>query len=150
MTQEEMQKYWDACLIRQWRRVGTVGSVFTMFKSIVGHYPKSGELLRIPPMHRKVGIRVYVDCYLPKLNDLLWKVPPDKDVEILNKLTKSKYDNDKHPSTNGEKEMRNARQRLKRSEKKIDFKNETYENRNHDTDWGVVKSNKARRGMKRK
>lgn len=150
MTQEEMQKYWDACLIRQWRKAGTVGSVFTMFKSIVGHSPQPGELLRIPILPPRVGVRVYVDSYLPKLSVLLWKAPPEKDVEILNKLTKSKYEKDKRPSTNGEKEMLNARQRHIRSAKKVAFNKESYENRNHETDWGVVNSSKVRRGVKRK
>lgn len=149
MTQEEMQKYWDACLIKQWRLMGTVGDLFNMYKSIVGNYPQPGELLRLPALHHTIGVRVFVDTSLPKLNEILWKTEPDKDIETLRKLTKSKYENDKRPRTSGEKERENARAKHHREMKRANFERDAYGNRNSATDWGVVKSPKARIGRRK-
>ena len=149
MTQEEMQKCWDACLIKQWRLMGTVGDLFNMYKSIVGNYPQPGDLLRLPALHHRVGVRVFVDSYLPKLNDILWKTKPEKDVETLRKLTKSKYENDKRPTSNGERDLTNARSKHHREMKRANFELEAYNNRNSATDWGVVKSPKARIGRRK-
>lgn len=149
MTQEEMQKYWDACLIKQWRLMGTVGDLFNMYKSIVGNYPQPGELLRLPALHHTIGVRVFVDTRLPKLSDILWKTEPEKDVETLRKLTKSKYENDKRPSTSGERDLTNARSKHHREMKRANFELEAYKNRNSATDWGVVKSPKARIGRRK-
>lgn len=144
MTQDEMQKYWDACLIKQWRLMGTVGDLFEMYRSIVGRYPLHGELMRMPELHRKIGVRIYVDKFLPKLNDLLWKVEPEKDVRVLDKLTKSRYDKDVRGATDSERERNNARRRHKTNVTRVKFESMSYRERNADTDGNVVKSSKVR------
>ena len=105
MNQEELQKYWDACLIKQWRQFGRINDLFAMYKSIVGVYPEADSLLRMPPqgMSHLIGVRVYVDNFLSKLNEKLWATPPEKDVDTLRALTKSKYNNKQRGATDGEK-----------------------------------------------
>ena len=146
MTTAELQKYWDACLIKQWRLAGTLADLRTMYKSIVGEYPDNHSILRKPEasMPYRIGVRVFVDTRLSKLNELLWKVSPEKDVEILKKLTASKYDTHNRPSTNAEREVNNTRYRHKK-EAAINKLNITlYSERNSATDWDTVKSTRAR------
>ena len=146
MTAAELQKYWDACLIKQWRLAGTLADLRTMYKSIVGEYPDNHSILRKPEasMPYRIGVRVFVDTRLSKLNELLWKVSPEKDVEILKKLTTSKYDIHRRKSTYAEREVNNTRRRHKK-EAAISTLNITlYSERNSATDWDTVKSTKTR------
>lgn len=146
MTQEELQKYWDACLIRQWRQFGKIYDLFSMYKSIVGSYPQTGSLLRMPPegLPHRIGVRVYVDNFLSKLNEKLWATSPEKDVDTLRALTKSKYNNKQRKATDGERARNAERKRSKRADLRVEFNYKSFEKRNQATDWGVVKSSKAR------
>ena len=151
MNQEELQKYWDACLIKQWRQFGRINDLFAMYKSIVGVYPEADSLLRMPPqgMSHLIGVRVYVDNFLSKLNEKLWATPPEKDVDTLRALTKSKYNNKQRGATDGERARNAERKRSKRASVRLAFESKARSERNQATDWGVVKSSKVHIRRKR-
>jgi len=75
---------------------------------------------------------------------LLWKVTPEKDVEILSKLTTSKYDIHSRPLTNAEREVKNTRSKHKKELQINKLSFTLYSERNSDTDWDTVKSTKTR------
>ena len=146
MTTAELQKYWDACLIKQWRLAGTLEDLRTMYKSIVGEFPDNHNIRRKPKigMPYKIGVRVFVDSELSKLNELLWKVTPEKDVEILSKLTTSKYDIHSRPLTNAEREVKNTSKKHRKELQINKLSFTLYAERNSATDWDTVKSTKTR------
>lgn len=151
------QEYWDACLIRTWRRHGSYIDAVSMFKSITGidlmdesRY-KNRTILRTPktffPAH--TGIRIFVAEYLPKVSERLFNQSPDKDVDLLRKLSKSKYDTEEKAfTTYSDQEHKSEIARERRNAKKVMFGLNMALNRNQATDWNVVKGSvkiKARR-----
>ena len=88
----------------------------------------------------KIGIRVFVASYLPKINDRLWNQPPDKDVLLLRKLQTSNYDTLKSvPISAGEAELRKVK-RSTHANNAISVLNiHKYSERNNATDWNVSK-----------
>jgi hypothetical protein len=143
------QEYWDACLIKTWRNSGTVGDVFAMFYSIMKTFTSEYELLRVPPkaIHPKIGVRVFVARYLPKINDWLWDKPREKDVELLKKLSKSKYDTlDGQFKTEADKEVAREQQRLRSNRLKVAMNTIERNNRNQATNWGVTKAPQSKMG----
>jgi hypothetical protein len=143
------QEYWDACLIKTWRDAGTVGDVFSMFSSVTKTFVSEHELLRVPSkvIHPKIGIRVFVARYLPKISDWLWDKPKEKDVELLKKLSKSKYDTlDAQFKTEADKEVRREQQRLKRNRLKVAMNTLERSNRTQATNWNVTKAPQSKMG----
>lgn len=49
MTQEELQKYWDASLIHAWRRFISVKGAMSQFTKGTGMMLHECDLLRVPP-----------------------------------------------------------------------------------------------------
>lgn len=142
MTHKKLQKYWDACLIREWRNHGTINSAEHMFKSISGDYVKAfPELLRIPPqgMPRKISIRVFVASNLPMISERLWAQEMDQDVALLRALQESKYTIHKSPTSQMQKEFNNLNSQVKRNSLKVGLNTLAYSNRNRKTDWNIVK-----------
>lgn len=136
------QEYWDACLIRTWRNAGTVMDAMKMFYSILGKRVDEYELLRLPRMGMPwtTGMRVFTSYYLPKVSDRLWDQDPEKDVLLLKKLSKSKYDTaDKPHRTNADREVANEQARMRRNRSKMELRTTMYRDKNHSTDWGVTK-----------
>lgn len=143
------QEYWDACLIKTWRNAGTVEDVFSMFSSVTKTLVSEHELLRAPPkvLHPKIGIRVFVARYLPKISDWLWDKPKEKDVELLKKLSKSKYDTlDAQFLTEADKKLTREQQRLRRNRLKVAMNTIERNNRNQATNWGVTKAPQSKMG----
>ena len=135
------QQYWDACLIRTWRKAGTVFDVVTSFQSITNKKLEDFDppLLRTPKLGFpwKIGVRVFVANHLSKISKRLWEQPAEKDIALLNKLKESKYDTEKEAV---EDKALGAEQRAaKRSRAKIEYSITKYANRNHATDWNVNK-----------
>ena len=132
----ELQKTWDACLIRCWRQNLTVLDALMMFKSIAGSYPEN--LLRIPKkgFPAKINVRVFVDTYLNKISTRLWAQSQDKDVLLLRKLQESKYDT-QYASNNVLNDIKNESQKAKKNVSKISLDKWKYDNRNHATDWNT-------------
>ena len=136
------QEYWDACLIRTWRKSGTLIDATSMFYSITGKKLDEAGILRIPrdSLSWKIGVRVFMANYLPKISDRLWSQPPEKDVELLRKLSKSKYNTEKVAyRTKHDKDLSNARRQMYRDHEKNKFEYNKVTNRNEATDWNVVK-----------
>jgi hypothetical protein len=142
------QEYWDACLIRTWRNIGTIHDVFSMFYSVTGKKASELELRRLPKKGLPTGmqIRIFTARCLPKINDWLWDKPPEKDVELLKKLSASKYDTlDKEFKTNADKELETEIGSIHTNRKRIGMNTLSTSNRNQATDWGVTKGGKIRR-----
>ena len=143
IPKEEYQKYWDACLIKTWRNIGTLDDAERMFRSIVKKWPSECgvELLRHPNFFLpfKVQMQYYVATYLPKISEWLWSHTPDKDVEFLRAITKSKYSVQKKELTEDEKERANVRSKAKRERERFILNTTRWRDRNSATDWNVVK-----------
>ena len=136
------QEYWDACLIRMWQNFGTVLDGMSMFKSLTGK--KTDEidppLLRLPhpKMPWKMGMRVFIDQYLPKINDWLHKTPQQNHHKLLAKLKNSKYTTLKL-KIGGDSSLEEAMRSYYKDRKIVGFSTRQCSIRNYDTDWNVVK-----------
>jgi hypothetical protein len=143
------QEYWDACLIKTWRKAGTISDMFSMYYSITKQMVSEGELLRVPSkaIHPTIGVRVFVANYLPKISDWLWDKSPEKDVVLLKKLSTSKYTTlDQRFETNADKELRNERRRLGKNRLRVAMNTIERNNRTQKTEWGVTKGADSRTG----
>ena len=137
------QEYWDACLIKTWRKADTVKGTFVLFKSVTGKRTDECDppLIRLPPPNFpwSVGVRVFVAEYLSKISERLWNQPPEKDVLLLRKLKDSKYDTSKSKETIPDRELNNERSMLYRNRKRVAMSTLEVSNRSQSTDWSIVK-----------
>jgi len=135
------QEYWDASLIKTWRKAGNVWDAMSMFHGITGKKVTEIEpaLRRIPRngFPWKVGIRVFVASHLSKISKRLWDQPPGKDVALLRKLKDSTYDTEKEGNANNALESQG--QQTRRNRNKIEYTTRAVANRNQATDWNVTK-----------
>lgn len=133
----DLQKTWDACLIRCWRLDLTLWDVFDMFGSMTKQEP--ADLLRMPRvnMPRKIRVRVFMDQYLRKISDRLWAQKPEKDIDLLRKLQTSKYDTVASHSTNATNDLQSAMRSVRKNSSKIKLASWKYGDRNHATDWNT-------------
>ena len=139
-----LQEYWDACLIRAWRRQLSVLDAMSMFLSLTGKRIDECELLRTPLQNIPwtTGVRVFTAYHLPKINDRLWDQEPEKDLALLRKLQKSKYNTEKTPyRTNADRELSNAKSKIRKDRVKRAYTTLAISERNSATDWNVVKGN---------
>ena len=137
-----LQEYWDACLIRSWRRQLCLMDAMSMFLSLTGKRIDECELLRIPLPNTpwKSGVRVFTAYHLPKINDRLWDQEPEKDILLLRKLQKSKYNTEKTQyRTNADRDLANARAKIRKDREKNKYTTRAISERNSATDWGVTK-----------
>ena len=137
-----LQEYWDACLIRAWRNHLRVLDAMRMFQSITGKRLDECELLRVPATNIPwlIGMRVFASGHLPKVSDWLWEHEPEKDVALLRKLSKSKYDTEKvRYRTNGDRDLEATQSRVRRDRQKLEFKTREISEKNAATDWNVTK-----------
>ena len=135
------QEYWDACLIRTWRKAGNVWDVMELFHKVTGKkveevYP---PLLRTPAFGFpwKVGVRVFVASHLSKISKRLWDQPPEKDVAMLHKLKDSKYDTEK--DVIADNALNTEIKQYKVNKTRQEFTTRATSNRNQATDWNVNK-----------
>lgn len=143
------QEYWDACLIKTWRNSGNIVDAMSMFYSVTGKRITGSELLRIPAPNFpwRVGIRVFVAQFLPKINDRLWDQPPEKDVALLKKLSTSKYDTSKQPiKSEADKELAKERRQYHKNKLKVGMNTTERNNRAQATEWGVTKAPQSKIG----
>lgn len=138
------QEYWDACLIRTWRNIGTLKDANSMFRSITGEWPDKIEppLLRLPKQALPVTVQVryFVAHFMPKLNDMLHRSDRDKDVEILRKLKDSKYNTAvKIREFAEDKERKELGRQMSIDKKAISISIKMYSERNDGTNWNVNK-----------
>jgi hypothetical protein len=144
------QEYWDACLIRAWRKNENVLAAIIMFKSITGKdfYGYDPPLLRLPKkgFPWKISAKVFVAEYLSKISKRLWEQPPEKDVLLLKKLKDSKYDTEK--DTIKQQALENEIARVHVNRLRVGMEVLAKSNRNGDTDWNTVKSGRQIRRRK--
>lgn len=137
-----LQEYWDACLIRSWRRQLCLMDAMSMFLSLTGKRIDECELLRVPlPNYPwKGAVRVFTAYHLPKINDRLWDQEPEKDIDLLRRLQKSKYNTEKTAyRTNADKDLSEAQRKTRSDRKKKEYVTGVVANRNSATDWNVTK-----------
>ena len=139
MTNEEAQKFWDACLIRCWRDCKTIRSCYLMFHHATGFKTEDFDLLRTTlTMPWDVPVRVFMAQRLPKIGDRLFARGKEHDLALLRSLQGSKYTT----STNNlrpDSERDAARRATRKDQAFLRLNTHKYGNRNHDTDWSVVK-----------
>ena len=143
------QEYWDASLIRMWRRDGTLHDLFSMFHSLTGEKARELGLKRLPPfaLNGTKSVKVFVAYYLPKINDWLWDKPPERDIDLLRKLSKSNYDTaEKAIKTDFDRELNNERRKIKTNRNRMGMNTLSMTNRNQATDWGVTKGAQSKTG----
>ena len=142
MTQEQLQEYWDACLIRHWRQFGNILDAIYQWERLTNLRWSETELLRkpSPSFPLKIGVRAFVAAFLPKINDWLLDHPKEKDIDLLKKLKGSKYTTSKQKTKS---QILADQKRLSRSTKKeISISNldkDKWINRNRNTDWKITK-----------
>lgn len=146
------QEYWDACLIRAWRRQLCLMDAMSMFVSLTGKRIEECELLRTPLKNTPwtTGVRVFTAYYLPKISDRLWDQEPEKDIALLHKLQKSNYTTEKTAyRTNADRDLANERVRNRRNKQVAELSLTKAINKNSATDWNVTKG-AAKIKMRRK
>ena len=140
MDKAEAQKLWDACLIKSWREFYTIGQACEMFNSIAKKSVHDFDILRKPnpKMPWSVGARMFVAQRLPKINEKLLTLSPEKHIYLLNILQKTKYTTATQ-NLNPDRERINAIEQAKKDHAFGTFNAQKYKDRNKKTDWGTVK-----------
>lgn len=137
----DLQSTWDSCLLIAWRKSLNVGQLFNYFESVTKQRAEDLDLLRKPKQGfpYKIGVRKFVADYLEKISNRMFEQPPEKDILLLRKLKTSCYTTTQDSTLVKEKDRVNAIKQTKRNEMKIQLDSHNYGNRNHKTDWKVVK-----------
>lgn len=142
------QKNWDAALIKVWRTSGNMWDAKSLFYALSGKFADDCDppLLRTPKNYfpYKVGVKVFVASFLPKISERLWNQTPDKDVLLLRKLETSTYDT-ATVNMNADRELDAERARLIANRKRVGMSTLEYLNRNNDTNWNVVKGSRIKK-----
>ncbi len=88
----------------------------------------------------KTGVRVFTAYHLSKINDRLWGQEPEKDLALLRKLQKSKYNTEKKEyRTNADRDLANERVKNRRNKIVNELARTKRIERNSATDWNVTK-----------
>jgi hypothetical protein len=80
------QKYYDAMLIRAYRRFMTGGAFAKWVKETFGVWPSELPLKRCKGFYTKQGVRAFVGAHLRPLADRLLDSEPSDDIETLRLL----------------------------------------------------------------
>ena len=114
----------------------------SMFLSLTGKRTDECELLRLPldNIPWKTGVRVFTAYYLPKINDRLWDQAPEKDIALLRKLQKSKYNTEKTQyRTNADRDLAKEQVSNRKNRQINELARTKRTERNSATDWNVTK-----------
>ena len=135
------QKNWDAAVIKIWRNNGCISDAMSLFLKLGGKRITECDppLKRIPPENFpwRIGVKVFVSSYLPKISTWLWDHDADRDIDLLRKLDGSNYDCLEKAISDAK--LANARSAMRRDEKRIAMSTLAYSNRNNDTNGNIVK-----------
>ena len=145
-TQSELQKYWDACLIRVWRNAGTTCDALIMFRSITGVEATECEILRTPKsgVYFAKQMRVFVANQLPRIGAWLFKVGTESDALLLKKLSVSNYTTSGIASGLPDEEKKALYRENSKNRAAREYTTREISGRNSSTDWGTVKTPHAR------
>lgn len=145
---DTLQTKWDAALIKTWRLDGRLYDAINLFNSLAGNSEFSFDLnlKRIPAggFPWTVSVKVFVDQYLPKINERLWNQSPEKDVLLLRKLATSNYDSSDRPMRKSSLGSAQVGSQIQKNNEVIQLNKTNYLNRNNKTDWNKVKSNRVK------
>lgn len=144
-TPAELQKYWDACLIRGWREFQQISDVVFAYQSIaIGWDVPTAGIRRMPQygMPWSTSSRAFVASYLPKISDRLWNQTRDRDVYLLKALQKSTYDIQKQVR---DVTLAEVMRDVRTVKAKNEFTTRLVSTRNASTDWGVCKATRRQR-----
>ena len=141
------QKNWDAAMIKIWRNNGCILDAMSLFLKLGGKRTTDCD----PPLKRipsegfpwKVGVKVFVFSYLPKISTWLWDHEANRDIDLLKKLEGSNYDCLERARM--DTELRKAYRETARNKKKLAMASLAYSNRNNDTNWNTVKGGPVKR-----
>lgn len=141
------QKNWDAVMIKIWRNNGNLMDAMFLFNRLLGKRATDCD----PPLKRfpsegfpwKVGVKVFVSSYLPKISTWLWDHEANRDIDLLKKLEGSNYDCLEKARMDTE-QMKNYHDTA-RNKKKLAMASLAYSNRNNDTNWNIVKGGSIKR-----
>lgn len=90
------QRYYDAMLIRAWRKFANGGTFAGWCRAEFGVWPNELPLLRCRAFYARMGIRVFVAESLPVLSCWLLACESDHDyIAVLNRLRGSEIDCEK-------------------------------------------------------
>lgn len=146
---DTLQTKWDAALIKTWRLDGRLQDTINLFNFLNGNITFSFDLnlKRIPAggFPWTVHVRVFMDQFLPKINERLWSQSPEKDVLLLRKLATSNYDTYNKPIRNSLLASTQVGHKIRKSKSIMEYEFRNWANRNNKTDWNKVKSNKVKR-----
>lgn len=153
MTHAELQRLWDATLVQTWRRFGTLHDAIDAWQAVAKQSPFSPDLQlrRIPPggMPWKIGVRVFVASYLPKISDRLWAQPPERDEALVDKLQGSNYTTQtKALRSDTRRDMENLGRDTKVNRARLAGDQVLYGLRQKDSDWTTTKAPVRRRRLK--
>lgn len=140
MTKQQLQEYWDYCLIHFWREFGMLSDACARFKAITGMWPEEAEILRTPVAGTKFKqqLRPWVHKHLPKLDAKLHATDRSKDAETLKNLTASSYQATQKTFIRDHEQER-LRSSTRRNKVKVELNTTHAANRNRKTDWDVTK-----------
>jgi hypothetical protein len=87
---EVSQRFWDGMVIRAWKNFDNCTKLKEQCLYEFGDYPDNLPLLRVKNCYG--GVRSWVAKELKPLSDILWVLPPNRYIELLDWLEKNKLD----------------------------------------------------------
>jgi len=133
------QAYWDALLIRGWRKFQTMNEVLHGFRSITGIDAHNSTLLRTPQGKYATEVRGFVASRLPRVSVWLNKCGPEHDTTLLKKLSLSKMTAATETCILPDQEKVKLYQEMHKAKAVVEFNKTKRLNRNDATNWNVVK-----------
>lgn len=145
---ESEQLTWDTLLLQGWRKDFKLAWAMYQWEKKHGKKIELEKLLRAPrtTLPWSTRIQFFVAHYLPKINDRMWDQPVERDAALIAKLQTSKYDTlKKIYKSQTEKEKDSLQYHAKKAKSLIELGTKNANDRNHATDWNVVKGGRTRR-----
>ena len=143
----EIQLAWDRALIETWRKAGSLLNAVWRWEEKTGlrFSDHIDQIKRTPTkiMPWKIGVRVFVAGYLPKINDRMWDQKPERDEALIQKLQTTNYDTQKRQTrTEQDRAIQREAYATKKSTEITKLDITKYMQRNDDTNWKVVKASR--------
>lgn len=139
---ELSQRFWDAMIIKSWQDFDNCDKLNAWAFQEFGDYPMNLDLKRVKNCYPKMGVRVWVDTYMPQLSEKLFALPKNRHIELLDWLGKSSIDSIYQKRSKGKRfiaEITNSHRnsRIKAIQTIVSKEIEKGYNRNNQ--WSVVK-----------
>lgn len=89
---EISQRFWDAMIIKSWQNFENCDKLNAWAFQEFGDYPMNLDLKRAKNCYPRMGVRVWVDTYMPQLSEKLLALPKNRHIELLDWLGRSNID----------------------------------------------------------